>query len=109
MERSEEPGGNPASAKLLMNGVLPEMGVSDAENSSMRWMKANASGERDPSFHSTSYPATDWQYKHSEEYLTLQHATIRLIVVGPEGYTYLRWLKRLLWGFVLYILESFIF
>jgi hypothetical protein len=86
MERSEEPGGNPASAKMLMNGVLPEMGVSDAENSSMLWMKANASGERDPSFHSTSYPATDWQYKHSEENLTQQHATIRLIMVGPEGF-----------------------
>jgi len=60
MERSEEPDGNPASTKMLVNGVLPETGVNDVENSSMRWMKANASGERDPSFHSTSYSAIDW-------------------------------------------------
>jgi hypothetical protein len=57
MERSEEPERNSASAKMLVNGPLPESRVSDAENSSMLWMKTNASGERDPSFHSTSYPA----------------------------------------------------
>ena len=74
MERNEEPGGNPASAKMSVNGILLEMGVSDAENSSMLWMKANASGERDPSFHSTSYSATDWQYKHSEKLCASKHA-----------------------------------
>jgi hypothetical protein len=59
MEGSEEPDWNPASAKMSVDGLLPEMGVIDAENSSMLWMKTNASGERDPSFHSTSYSATD--------------------------------------------------
>jgi len=56
MERSEEPDRNPASFIDLVNGVLPETGIREVENSFRLWVKANASGERDPSFHSTSYP-----------------------------------------------------